>query len=295
MPQIKPIYFAIALPVLAGAWYAFRPELLFVNKSVNEKLPVNGATSDSKTLGAGAFVSYAHETTGRASLVQVGSDNYIRLSDFKTSNGPDVHVYLVKGNDPSGDGVNKKGFLDLGTIKGNQGDQNYQIPAGTSLADYGSVSIWCKRFSVGFGGAPITKNATAQLERSSQGFTLAGFGGSDIKVTGGNFKGATGSAQIIETSGKRFLTLTKVTSKSKGLHIYLVKSETIENDGTVKSSQKIDLGILKPGGNQKFEISKDIDAWLYRTVSLWDAKKGHSTAVAELRSDQERKAPAQTV
>ncbi|CAN5385621.1 hypothetical protein BH11ARM2_BH11ARM2_03830 [soil metagenome] len=85
--------------VVVGGWGLFRPEKLFVNETVQEKLPtVTGQKAT--TLADGPFVSYAHETTGNAELVQVGGDRFVRLSDFKTSNGPDVHLYLVKGDEP---------------------------------------------------------------------------------------------------------------------------------------------------------------------------------------------------
>jgi hypothetical protein len=51
--------------------------------------------------------------------------------------------------------VQKAGFVDLGSIKGNIGDQNYTIGGDLDLAKYRAVSIWCKRFSVNFGAAPL--------------------------------------------------------------------------------------------------------------------------------------------
>ena len=47
------------------------------------------------------------------------------------------------------------GFVELGPMKGNIGDQNYEIPATVDLASYRTVTIWCKRFSVNFGSAPL--------------------------------------------------------------------------------------------------------------------------------------------
>ena len=80
----------------------------------------------------------------------------LRLTEFATSNGPDVHVYLVaveveKGNDA----VKEAGFIDLGSMKGNIGDQNYEIPADADLSKYQTVSIWCARFGVNFGTAAL--------------------------------------------------------------------------------------------------------------------------------------------
>ena len=138
-----------------GAWYAFRPERLFINQRVNEQFPTASAASDQ--LASGQFHSGAHETKGTATVFQLADNKkMLRLTNFATSNGPDVHVYLVAAADAKdADTVTKAGFVDLGTIKGNIGDQNYDLPANTDLAKYQAVTIWCKRFSVNFGTAPL--------------------------------------------------------------------------------------------------------------------------------------------
>ncbi|SCL13618.1 Electron transfer DM13 [Micromonospora inyonensis] len=46
-------------------------------------------------------------------------------------------------------------WVELGRLKGNRGDQAYRIPAGTDLTGLTSVSVWCKRFAVSFGAAPL--------------------------------------------------------------------------------------------------------------------------------------------
>ncbi len=72
------------------------------------------------------------------------------------TNGPDLHVYLAKHPDPTTSGeVNDNGYLDLGGIKGNQGSQNYSIPAGTDISLYKSVVIYCQPFHVVFSVAPL--------------------------------------------------------------------------------------------------------------------------------------------
>ncbi len=79
----------------------------------------------------------------------------LRLTNFETSNGPDVRVYLVAAPDVNeNETVKQAGFIDLGAMKGNIGDQNYDVPADVDLAKYRSVSIWCRRFRVNFGTAP---------------------------------------------------------------------------------------------------------------------------------------------
>ncbi len=285
MSNLKKLALIAAVPVAVVGWALFRPELLFVHQRVDEKAPVSAASS---TLAEGTFVSYAHETKGQATVLKDGAKTYLRLSEFTTSNGPDVRVYLVKGSDPSGAGVGKNGFIDLGELKGNLGDQNYELPAGTDLSQFGSVAIWCRRFAVGFGGAALGGlqgfSATPSLRTVS--FE------SEITVTSGRFTSATptlrGSAELVEANDKRFLRLRNVTAAGKSLRVVLVKAETIANDGTVTSSEKLDLGALTGQREQRFAVPKSIDLWLYRSVSIWDAAKKRGAAKADLRSDQER-------
>jgi hypothetical protein len=88
----------------------------------------------------------------------------LRLTDFATSNGPDVHVYLVASDDAKdNEAVTNAGFIDIGTLKGNIGDQNYELPAGVDLAKYRAVTIWCKRFSVNFGTAPLMNDSMMSM------------------------------------------------------------------------------------------------------------------------------------
>jgi Electron transfer DM13 len=87
----------------------------------------------------------------------------LRFTDFKTSNGPDVHVYLVAADDASdSESVTKAGFVDLGSIKGNIGDQNYTLGSNVDLSKYRAVSVWCKRFSVNFGTAALSTVRVSQ-------------------------------------------------------------------------------------------------------------------------------------
>jgi hypothetical protein len=160
----RNLYIGIGVIVLAGAWYAFRPELLFIDRTINEKLPAAEASpmamskmSEPMILAKGNFQGLAHETKGMAAVHQLADGKrLLRLSNFETSNGPDVHVYLVAAQVATDNAtVKQAGFIDLGSIKGNKGDQNYEIPADTDLNKYKSVSIWCARFGVNFGAASL--------------------------------------------------------------------------------------------------------------------------------------------
>ena len=153
------ILVGLAVVLLAG-WALFRPELLLVNRTVSENFPAaprSAAGSQTpRQLLSGQFKGYAHETEGTAAIYGMDSKRILRLTNFRTSNGPDVHVYLVAAPDAKDDAtVKNAAFVDLGSLKGNIGDQNYDVPDTVDLGKYRAVTIWCRRFSVNFGTAPL--------------------------------------------------------------------------------------------------------------------------------------------
>jgi Electron transfer DM13 len=152
---------ALGLAVVLGliAWYAFRPERAFIDDTVNESLAAAAPaeSADPVTLAQGVFHSNAHETIGNATILSLGDGRRVlRLTNFSTSNGPDVRVVLVAAHDVTDDKtVDRVGYVELGVMKGNKGDQNYELPATVDLERFRTVTIWCKRFSVNFGSAPL--------------------------------------------------------------------------------------------------------------------------------------------
>jgi hypothetical protein len=117
--------------------------------------------SEVKTLETGTFHGKVHQTSGRATIYQEADGKLVlRLTNFKTSNGPDVHVVLIAAKDAE-DNANflksDTARVELGKLKGNEGDQNYRIPKGTDLAKFETVSIYCERFNANFGAAPLQK------------------------------------------------------------------------------------------------------------------------------------------
>jgi hypothetical protein len=150
----------VGIPVLTGAWWAFRPEKLFINQRVNEAAPAS-LSSEPEALYTGRLEGKAHQTNGRATVYKsADGKEYLQLSDFTTSNGPDVHVLLVRAQDKALESELVKGDLDsveLGTLKGNQGDQDYDLPAGADLNKYQVVAIYCERFHAIFGVAKLEK------------------------------------------------------------------------------------------------------------------------------------------
>ena len=105
-------------------------------------------------LSRGRFESLEHETTGVAQAIEVrGGRRVLTLTGFETDNGPNLHVYLSSSDanrDSPGDD-----FVDLGGLKGNVGDQQYEIPRGAPLERLTKVVVWCEAFSVGFGAAQL--------------------------------------------------------------------------------------------------------------------------------------------
>jgi hypothetical protein len=105
-------------------------------------------------LASGRFESLEHETSGIAQVIQVPDGRrFLTLTRFETDNGPDLRVYLSTpdvSENSSGDD-----FEDLGGLKGNVGDQQYEIPPEVSLDRLTNALIWCRAFSVGFGAAAL--------------------------------------------------------------------------------------------------------------------------------------------
>ncbi len=111
-------------------------------------------------VATGTFHGAAHKTSGRATIYSVNGKETLRLTNFKTSNGPDVHVVLIAASDAQdNDNFLNKSVerVELGKLKGNQGDQDYAIPSGTDLSKFKAVSIYCERFNANFGAAPLEK------------------------------------------------------------------------------------------------------------------------------------------
>ena len=154
----KWILFAIGLPVLVGLWWAFRPEKLWINEKVNEPAPF-ATSSNPQPILTGRFKGKAQQTSGRATIYKKpAGEEYLRLNDFTTSSGPDVHVVLARSDDPNlAQGVVKGALdnIDFGPLKNDQGDQNYDVPAATDLNKYDAVVVYGERRHAVFGWAKL--------------------------------------------------------------------------------------------------------------------------------------------
>jgi hypothetical protein len=109
------------------------------------------------TLAEGTFIPRGrYSGAGNALVLNDGSEQrFLRFEQFSTDNGPDLRVYL-SASDANGDsGAFDDDFVDLGVLKGNIGDQNYEIPPDVDLSVYDTVVVWCVRFSTPFTAADL--------------------------------------------------------------------------------------------------------------------------------------------
>lgn len=173
---------AIAVSALVGFVIILaitRPWLAFIDVRVDETLPSQapvvhesaepGDNTESPRasplpvlvdLASGSFISHEHETTGTVRIIQhADGTRVLAIKNLSTTNGPDVRVWLSTSPVVEGvDGWSIAGgaeYVDLGPMKGNLGNQLYDIPAEVDLSLYKSVALWCLPFSVSFGAAQL--------------------------------------------------------------------------------------------------------------------------------------------
>lgn len=153
---------AVAGAVFVAVW--FQPQKLVLDDTVSEPLPSAAAgavespsaTGVAAVLAKASFRDRAHHARGTARIVRLADGSRIlRLEGLDVENGPDLHVTLAEAAADAPDDAYDKGYVSLGKLKGNKGDQTYAIAADVDLSRFASVVIWCKRFSVAFGTAPL--------------------------------------------------------------------------------------------------------------------------------------------
>ena len=147
---------AVVVVVLAVAGYLFQPWRAFVDRTAAESAPVAAGAAGPSVLATGDFVSIAHGTTGRVTVQQAADGSrFLRIENLDTSDGPDVRVWLTD-RDVAGAGSAEDGaWVELGPLRANKGSLTYPLSADTDLTAYSSVVLWCKRFAVAFGAAPL--------------------------------------------------------------------------------------------------------------------------------------------
>ncbi len=172
-----------AIPVIAVSWWLGSP--LFLDTEVNEEFPMSADAvvpddmtqeevevvmektadetpteveepmpeeSEPESIASGEFTDFDdfHQGSGTATIYKLeDGSRVLRLQDFEVTNGPDLHVLLVPAADP-GSRDDLTGYVDLGSLKGNLGDQNYDIPADIDILEYSSAIIYCVPFHVIF-------------------------------------------------------------------------------------------------------------------------------------------------
>jgi hypothetical protein len=149
---VTRVVLAVALVGLVAGLAWFEPWRAFTSSYLDEP-----ALTSAETVTEGTFASQEHETTGTASVLELPDGSLtLRLEGFATSDGPDVHVWLSDA-EAGGDwhAYDDGRFIPLGEIKATDGNHNYAIPADADLTGMRSVVIWCDRFNVAFGSAPI--------------------------------------------------------------------------------------------------------------------------------------------
>ncbi len=186
--RMKVTWAALAFVVVVAAvgLWAFQPWKLWTRSEVDEALPTEFVEVDATTaqpttsaqptapttaqpttarpttkpgpvvLASGEFVTQEHETRGTARVLSSGGTRILRLEGFSTSDGPDLHIWLSDATAGGEWGKYDDGrYLALGPMKATAGNQNYVIPADADLAGMRSVVVWCDRFNVAFGSAPL--------------------------------------------------------------------------------------------------------------------------------------------
>ncbi|MCY3779529.1 MAG: DM13 domain-containing protein [Chloroflexi bacterium] len=110
-------------------------------------------------LAQGSFIDIdpIHGAVGTATIYELpGGERILRFEDFRSKNGPDLHVYLsVEAPTSTFAGLGENA-VHLGTLKGNVGSQNYEIPADVDLSLYRSAVIYCRPFKVVFSTAAFS-------------------------------------------------------------------------------------------------------------------------------------------
>jgi hypothetical protein len=253
---------------------------------VNEGFPSGASIQNAShmktaaTLATGRFHKGAHETKGSASVLQLpGNQRVLRLTDFETSNGPDVRVFLVAASDATdNETVKNAGYIDLGSLKGNIGDQNYDIPATADLTKYKAVTIWCNRFGVNFGTAPLMMGQ-AGMPVSAEPKALAS----------GSFHGVAHETKGVASlfalpNGQRVVRFTGFeTSNGPDVRVLLIAASDATDNDTVKNAQPIDLGTLKGNiGDQNYDVPPGVDLNKYKAVCIWCNRFGVNFGVAPM-------------
>lgn len=133
-------------PLSYFLYYTISP--LFINIKVNDSIPELVKATSTTSASVPIIGTTAHPASGTVRIIESEGKRYVRYENFKTINGPDIFVYLSKD-------LKASDFVNLGRVKGTEGNINYDIPEGINIKDYPYVIIWCEAFSVLFNSAKV--------------------------------------------------------------------------------------------------------------------------------------------
>lgn len=146
----------LAFIVFFVGWWFISP--LLITETVDEVLPevtkeeTPSAEVDTSPeplyLGVFQEADSFHKTSGTARVEERSGQRFLYLENFSATNGPDLFVYLATD-------TNASEFVNLGELKGNEGNQFYAIPEDVDLEEHSHALIWCKAFGVLFGSAKL--------------------------------------------------------------------------------------------------------------------------------------------
>lgn len=150
---MKNVFIGVLLSSILGGVAGFAVGI-FLFPYLFPPPPVNEVVTDKSpndVVGTGTFIH-----ANPSDPVHFGSGNLVIYDDllhlkpdFLVGPGPKYHVYLVPDTEvTSNTRVQDTMFVDLGRLKAFSGSQNYPIPKGVNLTDFGTVVIWCEQFNV---------------------------------------------------------------------------------------------------------------------------------------------------
>ena len=152
-PASQAVVLATAAPVMADQ---AAPTAATAD---NAAMADQAAPAKPVALTTGTFIAGStpgDKAGGKATIYRLEDGKpLLRLEDFSTTNGPDLFVVLSSSANPDQDGLKNGAYLQLDVLKGNVGNQNYELPTDVDLSQYKSVVIWCRTFNVVFGYAAL--------------------------------------------------------------------------------------------------------------------------------------------
>src|SRR5687768_11878972 len=155
---ILPAVGILAAIVLgAVGWYLVSP--LFLDRPAGHDDILAGTSATGSVVARGTFgvVDTIHKGEGDAVLTRLPDGRYsLRFEAFRVTNGPDLYVYLSGHPAPrSSAQLHEVADLEVATLKGNVGDQSYELPVGFDPARFKSAVVYCKRFTTVFSTAEL--------------------------------------------------------------------------------------------------------------------------------------------